>query len=60
MDAPPKEATWGSTIATRTDGDSGVTGIAVLPVPIWMTDEDATSRMVEAALDLAAPGPTDA
>ena len=36
-------------------GDTGVQvpGVAVRAVPLWMTDEDATARMVEAAIDLA-------
>jgi LPPG:FO 2-phospho-L-lactate transferase len=36
-------------------GDAGVQvpGVAVRAVPLWMTDEDTTARMVEAAIDLA-------
>jgi LPPG:FO 2-phospho-L-lactate transferase len=35
------------------DADTSVPGVAVRAVPLWMTDEDATARMVVAALDLA-------
>ena len=36
-------------------GDAGATvpGVTVRAVPLWMTDEDATATMVEAALELA-------
>jgi LPPG:FO 2-phospho-L-lactate transferase len=35
------------------DADTSVPGVAVRAVPLWMTDEDATARMVVAALELA-------
>jgi LPPG:FO 2-phospho-L-lactate transferase len=35
------------------DADASVPGIEVRAVPLWMTDEDATARMVTAAIDLA-------
>ena len=35
------------------DADTAVPGVAVRAVPLWMTDEEATARMVVAALELA-------
>jgi LPPG:FO 2-phospho-L-lactate transferase len=35
------------------DADTTVPGVAVRAVPLWMTDEDATVRMVVSALELA-------
>jgi LPPG:FO 2-phospho-L-lactate transferase len=39
------------------DADAAVPGVEVRAVPLWMTDEDATARMVVAALDLAGVTP---
>ena len=42
--------TW---LVDTTDANTHVDGVAVRPTPLWMTDEAATSAMVEVALDAA-------
>jgi LPPG:FO 2-phospho-L-lactate transferase len=40
-------------LVDREDADADVPGITIRAAPLWMTDEDATARMVAEALDLA-------
>jgi LPPG:FO 2-phospho-L-lactate transferase len=44
-------------LVDEADADAEVPGVAVRPVPLWMTDESATEAMVAAALELAAASP---
>ncbi|GGK15286.1 2-phospho-L-lactate transferase [Pilimelia terevasa] len=40
-------------LVDEVDADAAVPGVAVHPVPLWMTDDDATEAMVRAALRAA-------
>ncbi|MCA2215589.1 2-phospho-L-lactate transferase [Jidongwangia harbinensis] len=43
-----------------TDAGAAVPGVTTRAVPLWMTDETATAKMVEEAIDLAGPRTGDA
>jgi LPPG:FO 2-phospho-L-lactate transferase len=47
-------------LVDSTDAGAAVPGVTTRAVPLWMTDETATAKMVEEAIDLAGPRTGDA
>ena len=45
-------------LVDSSDAGADVPGVTIRAVPLWMTDESATAKMVEEAIDLAGPRAT--